>query len=1207
MREIIRWLGIAIVMVVLTACGGGSSGTGSYTLTESNHALMGPLKEAKVSIYRLVDMNQSIEQTTTDSMGTFSVELNGIDDDEIVLVQVNGGIDIDADDDGVINAILTSNKGNIHALVSAKLLREGQANVTLVSEIVYQFSKHLLGKISNDDLFSIMNVIGAKLLKNGVSEDGSVYKKLISGFTPIQTEFTEALSFDYFKLISGEDSLASVIYAGDKDVEAKVAELFQSVLSIGDSSLLALKNQVKLSLMPPIEADVTSSNTPLFMKQENNTSKLSAYIEKGKDATFSIIVNDGYKVLRWHGCDTVSSDLKTCFLSNVQEDSVITPVVVSDEIIVNPDIVIKDLTGAAININNNTYNCEVDSANVNLQTVLENVEVGDVIVNKVEPVFFKKVTAVTKIDTLHYTYETEFIALEEVITQGHLSSSSSTSVSTQNAKLISSNVVYIAPDGKQVALHSDDSNIYDLDFSRLTKVVAEKDFPIKEYELEEGVKVKGGIKVGLGFEIDMDWKFIGGLRYLHVEPDITLTPNISLSIEGEKKFGGADSEYNMGLIRRSQVFLIGVVPIVVSEDIRVSLGAEGSVKASYSIGADASFGIGFPFTWNEKSGLYFETVDKKLTFNVDVAKYTLEAEAGGYLNVMPTVNVYGFGIGLANKVGIYGKVAGTTGLTLSYGTEGAKAEAAKAYAEIFLQYQPEFRLITPEITSGNTFFKDLKEKFSAKFPPLLKVTKTLWKNEVVLDTTIVIPGKLEVVGYNYIDEIVQGDSLKKSLVYILKNTGGEDLYWEASMLTKKMLFTDEMIYPSSGKLSPDDSIEIHVEIDQSEVIQVGEQKELLNFFSSATDFTLADPFMINIMDRIIPKASFGLNLMVHSKLSPIEDATLEVEGTEVQKMTINYELSTDDIDGYIIYKADYNQTNQFCYDNYEVFTTLADKTQSQYSVGLDALMQSTDTTRKIEAGHAYCFNVVSYKDENELHSTSPLMEMPMVLNLPSTLVDLNDGLIADYEFNNGFINSVTNIDDSTKWEHSQDVNVEDGYLKLINNYDNDPKRAVNITLNTLGINKLVIEKKVKLTTKDDYTLSSTYFSANSNDQKIYIEYNNYHYNNGDLSHTINTNNTEHFYIYNRWNYQDNQDNFSYQLSELLEPIWDEWFYEKIVIDYVQQTIDYSVSKDGIVFDKVSISNMTFEQDSNTTLSLRAWDWSGGSEHTIDWLKIYKSE
>ena len=154
-------------------------------------------------------------------------------------------------------------------------------------------------------------------------------------------------------------------------------------------------------------------------------------------------------------------------------------------------------------------------------------------------------------------------------------------------------------------------------------------------------------------------------------------------------------------------------------------------------------------------------------------------------------------------------------------------------------------------------------------------------------------------------------------------------------------------------------------------------------------------------------------------------------------------------------------------------------------------------------------------------------------------------IIADYEFNNGFKNEITGNSDKNKWINSKSVDIENSYLRLINNYDGDKKRYIKTIIDTTLYNKLVIEKRIKLTTKDNYTQSSTVLE-NSNGERISIEYNNYHYNNGDLSHKIDTENTEHFYIYNRWNYKD-ADHFSYKLSELLDPIWDKWFYERITI------------------------------------------------------------
>lgn len=272
----------------------------------------------------------------------------------------------------------------------------------------------------------------------------------------------------------------------------------------------------------------------------------------------------------------------------------------------------------------------------------------------------------------------------------------------------------------------------------------------------------------------------------------------------------------------------------------------------------------------------------------------------------------------------------------------------------------------------------------------------------------------------------------------------------------------------------------------------------------------------------------------------------------------------------------------------------------------------SNATIKIGVNESYC----GYKHEfnsflngklddlriyNRALNEVEIKELYKMGNVDKT-VNLNSGLVADYEFDNGFINSVTGNDDSKNWENSENITLKNGYLKLINNYDGDKKRYINTVVDTAKTNVLIIEKKTKLTTKDNYTQSGTSFH-NSHGERISIEYNNYHYNNGDLSHTIDTKNNEHFYIYNRWNYVD-ANNFKYKLSDLLPTIWNQWFYEKIIIDFKNKKAIYKISNDGINYQQVSILNTHFQRDSNTTLSFGAWDWASGSEHYIDYLKIH---
>ena len=226
------------------------------------------------------------------------------------------------------------------------------------------------------------------------------------------------------------------------------------------------------------------------------------------------------------------------------------------------------------------------------------------------------------------------------------------------------------------------------------------------------------------------------------------------------------------------------------------------------------------------------------------------------------------------------------------------------------------------------------------------------------------------------------------------------------------------------------------------------------------------------------------------------------------------------------------------------------------------------------------------------------------LNIDISAIDPFEKLIAYFTFENSFENSI--VDDNYNmliWENSDLSLIENGYLRLVNEYDNDEKRFNRLIINTANISKLIIEKKTKLLPKDNYFIGSTSVEDSSGNI-VSIIYNGYHYNNGDLYHTILVENTEHFYILNRWNYVD-ANNFEYKISSLIDPVWNEWFYERITIDYAVNEVRYDISKDGNVYRTVSISSIKLTNDTNTKLTFSTFDWASSSEHLIDYVKIYK--
>ena len=215
-------------------------------------------------------------------------------------------------------------------------------------------------------------------------------------------------------------------------------------------------------------------------------------------------------------------------------------------------------------------------------------------------------------------------------------------------------------------------------------------------------------------------------------------------------------------------------------------------------------------------------------------------------------------------------------------------------------------------------------------------------------------------------------------------------------------------------------------------------------------------------------------------------------------------------------------------------------------------------------------------------------------------------IYAIYNFDDGFYNSKTGQNDENKWENSANVVVEDGSLDLINNFDNDPKSWTATTIDTSSVNKLIVKKRTFLTsspkTTNKYTLSSMVIS-NSDKEYVAVKYNDYHYDSdSDLTHIINYANKESFYLQNVWDFKD-INNFYYTISNKLSPVWNQWLYEKLTIDYQNNTATYEYSTDNITFYKAEISDLHLQRDENTSLYFSAWDWSGGSEHKIDTLEI----
>jgi len=196
-----------------------------------------------------------------------------------------------------------------------------------------------------------------------------------------------------------------------------------------------------------------------------------------------------------------------------------------------------------------------------------------------------------------------------------------------------------------------------------------------------------------------------------------------------------------------------------------------------------------------------------------------------------------------------------------------------------------------------------------------------------------------------------------------------------------------------------------------------------------------------------------------------------------------------------------------------------------------------------------------------------------------------------YDFENGFTNLFTNVDERSIIENSENVVIEEGQLKLLNSYDNDPRNQVKRIIDTSNMSKLLIEKRSYIVEKGMYSRSSTSI-VNDLNERINIPYNYYHYNYDEHAYTF----REHFYIKNVYSEEN------YQVSNLLNTYFSTWIDEKIEIDFNNRTVIYEVN-DGSNKETATLQDLKFSKDNNTKLLLLAWDWANGSTHYIDDIKV----
>lgn len=182
--------------------------------TGGNQALLGPLAGATIHAYRLGNLNTAMEGpiqanaglTDPALAGTFQLTLAGIPNDEWVLVTATGGQDLDANDDGVLDATPTPNQGVLHALAKAADWRRGGLRINVLTEIAWQELAEEIASGQIDDLDGRLRWIANNLFEGDVTGDGDLDYQDLVAFDPRSEVFRKSLVFPFAAFLAEDDA-----------------------------------------------------------------------------------------------------------------------------------------------------------------------------------------------------------------------------------------------------------------------------------------------------------------------------------------------------------------------------------------------------------------------------------------------------------------------------------------------------------------------------------------------------------------------------------------------------------------------------------------------------------------------------------------------------------------------------------------------------------------------------------------------------------------------------------------------------------------------------------------------------------------------------------------------------------------------------------------------------------------------------------------
>ena len=215
---------ILLFVAFFIGCSGGTNGSSAVSSTKESvysYAVLGPISNANVRILRVVDAKLAYEtQTKTynnelevtwpqNKIGSFVVDTNNsFSDDDLMLIHVTSGSDVDANDDGQIDASFTTLQGDMYAYATLRYIKESGVYVNIFSTLAAQ--KVTAGK-SPTEIIDILTLYAKKIFRLSLNSDDEIDYKDLNAFVPNLTETKKFINPEIYTQMQSSGLMFAVL------------------------------------------------------------------------------------------------------------------------------------------------------------------------------------------------------------------------------------------------------------------------------------------------------------------------------------------------------------------------------------------------------------------------------------------------------------------------------------------------------------------------------------------------------------------------------------------------------------------------------------------------------------------------------------------------------------------------------------------------------------------------------------------------------------------------------------------------------------------------------------------------------------------------------------------------------------------------------------------------------------------------------------